>query len=290
MFTLLGLLSTPSRLLAANQPALLVAGMLVFVARPLTVVLCLLPFRYTLREMTFVAWGGLKGSVPIILATYPLMTGVAGAQGIFDIVFFAVLVSAVTQGWTLPYAARALGLQERGAPEAGVTLEISSLQDVEGDIVEFTAGEGARATGARIRELALPDGVVVAMIVRGRQIIPPRGSTQILPGDHIFVLLKPAVREIVERVLAVPGEETWSPAVAMEFPLRGTTRLGEIEEFYGIHIDAPVTQTLDEFLRAGLGRPPEPGDTLISGPLTFIVRELVEGQIETVGLVLEVGL
>jgi cell volume regulation protein A len=286
MFTLLGLLSLPSRLVAASQPALLVAGALIFVARPVAVAACILPFRFSLREVAFVAWGGLKGSLPIILATYPLLRGLEGAAALFDVVFFAVLVSAVTQGWTLPYAARVLGLQEGGIPPSGVALEITSLQDVDGDIVEYPILEGSRANGVRIRDLALPDGVVVAMIVRDKQVIPPRGSTKILPGDDVFVLLRPAVRALVEHVFAGPGDEPALPAAAMEFPLRGSTRLGEVEEFYGIHVDAPPGQTLDDFLRSGLGRPPAPGDRLVSGPLTFIVREIEEGRVETVGLLI----
>jgi cell volume regulation protein A len=259
----------------------------VFLARPIAVGLCLLPYRYSVRETAFVAWGGLKGSVPIILATYPLMSGLDGAQGIFDVVFFAVLISAVTQGWTLPYAARMLGLQETSTHESGVTLEISSLQDVDGDIVEYPIVEGSRASGMRVRDLALPDGVVIAMIVRDKQVIPPRGSTRILAGDDMFVLLRPAVRALVEHVFGPGGEEAWLPVTAVEFPLRGTTRLGEVEEFYGIHIEARADQTLDQFLRARLGRHPAVGDRLASPPVTFTIRELSDERIETVGLEIE---
>jgi cell volume regulation protein A len=287
MFTLLGLLSSPSRLGAASEAGLLIAGVLVFVARPLAVAACLLPFRYSPREVAFVAWGGLKGAVPIILATYPLLRGLEGAQGLFDIVFFAVLVSAVTQGWTLPFAARVLGLHERSVPESGVTLEITSLQDVDGDIVEYSLTEDSPAAGLRVRDLALPDGVVVAMIVREKQVIPPRGSTKILPGDDVFVLMRPAVRALVEHVFSGQEEETWLPATAVEFPLRGSTRISEVEEFYGIRIDAPGTDTLDQFLRARLERRPMLGDTLVASPLTFTVRELSEDHIETVGLIID---
>jgi cell volume regulation protein A len=287
MFTLLGLLSTPSRLVAASQHALLVAGVLIFLARPLAVGACLFPFRYSVREVAFIAWGGLKGSLPIILATYPLLRGLVGAQGLFDVVFFAVLVSAVTQGWTLPFAARVLGLHEGTIPESGVTLEITSLQDIDGDIVEYPVKEGSRATGLRVRDLALPDGVVVAMIVRDKQVIPPRGSTRILPGDDVFVLMRPAVRALVEHVFGDAEVDSWLPAAAMEFPLRGTTRIGEVEEFYGIHIDAPEGQTLDEFLHARLGKEPAVGDRLASWPLTFTVREQADGRVETVGLVID---
>jgi cell volume regulation protein A len=289
MFTLLGLLSFPSRLVAVSQPALMVAGVLVFLARPLAVAACLLPYRYTMREIAFVSWGGLKGAVPIILATYPLLRGLTGAETLFDMVFFAVVVSAVTQGWTLPFAPRALGLDEGPAPESGVTLEITSLQDVDGDIVEYAVIERSRAAGLRVRDLALPDGVVIAMIVRDKQVIPPRGSTRIEPGDDVFVLLRPAVRELVEHVFADSGGEGWHPASAMEFPLRGSTRVGEVEEFYGIRIDAPAGDTLDEYLRAALGRRPARGDRLVSGPLTFVIRELEDATIETIGLLIEAG-
>lgn len=287
MFTLLGLLSMPSRLAAASQPALLVAGLLIFLARPVAVGACLLPFRYSLREVAFIAWGGLKGSLPIILATYPLLRGLEGAQGLFDIVFFAVLVSAVTQGWTLPFAARVLGLHEHSVTESGVTLEIASLRDVDGEIVEYALTGDSPATALRVRDLALPDGVVVAMIVREKQVIPPRGSTQLLPGDHVFVLMRPAVRPLVEHVFSRTDEAAWLPATAVEFPLRGSTRISEVEEFYGIRIDAPGTDTLDQFLRARLERRPALGDTLVASPLTFTVRELSEDHIETVGLVID---
>ena len=140
-----------------------------------------------------------RAMIELFLEAYRLhlLRGLEGAQGLFDVVFFAVLVSAVTQGWTLPFAARVLGLREPSPPESGVTLEITSLQNVDGDIVEYPIWEGSRADGLRIRELALPDGVVVAMIVRGRQVIPPRGSTKLASGDVLHILVRQeAVRDV----------------------------------------------------------------------------------------------
>lgn len=285
MFVLLGLLSFPSRLAEVAGPSLVVAGLLVFVARPIAVGTCLLPFRYSAREMTFITWGGLKGSVPVILATYPFMWGLPGADLVFDIVFFVILVSAVTQGWTLPHVTRWLGLGEPPPAEAPVTLEITSLRDVEGDIVEYMLEEGSRAAGRRVRDLALPDGVLLAMIVRDQKVIPPRGSTQLLARDHAFVLLHPSVRALVDQVFgrAAPA----APAPAAEFPLRGTTRIAELEEFYGIRVEAPAARTIDEVLRAAIGDGIAPGDMLASGPLRFIVREVVDGRVETVGLAID---
>jgi len=284
MFVLLGLLSFPSRLVGAAGPALLVAGTLVFVARPLAVVACLLPFRYPAREVAFIAWGGLKGAVPIILATYPLLRGVVGAEALFDVVFFAVVVSAVTQGWTLPSAARLLHLQRPPVPEPPVTLEITSLKDVDGDIVEYTLGRDDPAAGRRIRELSFPDGALVAMVVRGQQMIAPRGSTQLLPGDHVFVLLRPAARWLVDRIFSSRGSGGVPEPPVGEFPLRGAARLAELEEFYGIRVEAPGSGTLDEFLRARLGTELEIGRSVTVGPVTLTVREIVDERVETVGL------
>jgi cell volume regulation protein A len=286
MFVLLGLLSFPSRLAEVAEPSLLVAAVLVFLARPVAVVACLVPFRFSTGDITFIAWGGLKGSVPVILATYPFMWGLPEANLVFDIVFFVVLVSAVTQGWTLPYLARILGLREPAPPETAVTLEITSLRDVEGDIVEYALVEGSRAVGRRVRDLALPEGVLVAMIVREQKVVPPRGSTQLMTGDHAFVLLHPSVRALVDRVFSPASPLSVAPTV--EFPLRGETRLGDLEEFYGIRIDAPASNTLDEFLRMQLGERAVTGESLALGDLTLTIREMVDGRVETAGLTIEV--
>lgn len=284
MFVLLGLLSFPSRLIAAAGPALLVAGTLVFAARPLAVAACLVPFRFSPRELGFIAWGGLKGAVPIILATYPLLRGLPGAEALFDVVFFAVVVSAVTQGWTLPLTARLLRLQRPPAPEPPVTLEITSLRDVDGDIVEYTLGSDAPAAGRRIRDLSFPDGALVAMVVRGQQMVPPRGSTELLSGDHVFVLLRPAARWLVDKVFTGRGPREEAAPPQGEFPLRGGARLAELEEFYGIRVGASGATTLDDFLRARLGENLEVGRSVLVGPVILTVREIVDGRVEAVGL------
>src|SRR5690606_28714182 len=117
---------------------LLIAAVLIFVARPVAVALLLPWFRYNFRELVFVSWVGLKGAVPIVLATYPLLLGIDGAEFFFNIIFFAVLVSAVLQGWTMPPFARWLGLQGEPTPTPPLSLEITSLRHVDGDIVEYT--------------------------------------------------------------------------------------------------------------------------------------------------------
>lgn len=216
MFVLLGLLSDPSRLTGVIGHGLLVAAVLIFVARPIAVMLLLIPFRYSLRELLMVSWVGLKGSVPIILGTYPLMAGLPGGRLLFDMTFFVVLVSATFQGWSLAPVARWLGLQLPPRPEPPATLEISSLHQIEGDIVEYTVAPDSRAAGRKLRELVFPETAVVAMIARRDQVIPPRGRTRIEAGDHVFIVLRPEARPMVDDVFsneppveaqeAVPGD------------------------------------------------------------------------------------
>jgi cell volume regulation protein A len=286
MFVVLGLLSFPSRLLDVAPQGLLVALVLILVARPLAVVVALAPFRFDAREITFLSWVGLKGAVPITLATFPLLLGLPSGPLIFNVVFFVVLISALTQGVSLPFFARKLGLEVPSQLEPAVTLEITSLRNVDGDIVEYTVAPESRAAGRRVHDLALPDGVVLALIARGQEFIPPRGSTRVAAGDHLFVVLRSEVRQLVDRVFTrSPGAEGEIPA-AIEFPLRGTTTVGELEEFYGIRLDAPESSTLDTVVREHLG--PDgvrPGKQVVFGELALSVHRIGEdGEIDQLGL------
>ena len=276
MFVLLGLLAFPSRLAGVATEGLLIAGVLIFIARPVAVGLMLPWFGFNVREVALVSWVGLKGAVPIVLATFPLLLGLEGSDALFDIIFFVVLVSAVLQGWSLPPVARILGLQTEPKPEPPISLEITSLRDV----------EQSRASGRSIRELALPDGAVVAMVVRDQQIIPPRGSTRIEPGDHVFLVLRPAARPLVDQLFSHNGETVPDLPLLVEFPLRGDTTVSELEEFYGIRLDAEATQTLDELLRARLGTTPRPDDTVTVSGVSLTAKQVVEGRVEQVGLTL----
>jgi cell volume regulation protein A len=268
-------------LIATAGPALVISAILILLARPVAVAACLLPFRFSMKEIAFISSGGLKGAVPIILGTYPLLSGVPGAELLFNVTFFVVLVSAVTQGWTLPFFAKIFGVREAPLPATPVMLEINSLRNVDGDIVESTVTPEARAAGRRVRDLALPDGALVAMIVRGRDLIPPRGSTRVDTGDHVFVLMRAAVRSIVDRAFDCAGDAI---APAFEFPLRGSSRIADIEQFYGVHIEGGSVQTLDEFMRQRLGGAIAVGSFVEVGPVILTVRELADSRIATVGL------
>ncbi len=209
MFVLLGLLSFPSRLREVALAGLAVAAVLTFVARPVAVGLLLLPFRFSPREVLFVSWVGLKGAVPIVLAMFPLLMGVPDGGVMFDVVFFVVILSALTQGWSLPWLARKLRLQAPPRPEPAVTLELASIGAMHGaELVDYPVTPETPFANHLVRELGFPQEAVVAMVARGQQVIPPRGSTRVLPGDHVFVVLQPSARAQVDRTFgAAPGDD-----------------------------------------------------------------------------------
>jgi cell volume regulation protein A len=287
MFVVLGLLSFPGRLLDVAPQGLLIALVLMFIARPVAVALTLLPFRFNTREFAFLALIGLKGAVPITLATYPLMYGLPAGSLIFDTVFFVVLVSAATQGIALPVLARKLRVEEPARSLPPATLEITSLHHVDADIVEYTVGAGARVVGRRLRELQLPDGVVVALITRAEQLIPPQGRTILAAGDHLFVVLRPAIRGIVDRVF----EDVNASAALMapvEFPLKPDITVAELGEFYDINVQAAPECTLRELLETQLAERIHVGARVSLGSVSLSVLELSpEGELEQVGLTIE---
>jgi cell volume regulation protein A len=288
MFVVLGLLSFPSRLIAVAPQGLLIGVVLIFVARPLAVAPLLLPFRFSPREVLFISWVGLKGAVPITLATFPLLFGTPGASETFDAVFFVVVLSALVQGWSLPVVARWLGLEKSPEATPPVTLEISSLQHVDGDIVDYSISPASRAAGRTVKQLALPAGAVIALVSRDDKIMPPQGSTRIEAGDHVIIILKPGVRPLVDRVFAgSPGRQSTIPA-AVEFPLRATTTVAELRDMYGIAVSADDKQTLGDALRARLGNNASEGSIVDCGEIALRVRRISpNGNIEQIGMILQ---
>ncbi|RUR33620.1 potassium/proton antiporter [Vreelandella nanhaiensis] len=284
MFVVLGLLINPVSLLDVWLEGLLIAAILILVARPLAVAPILKLFGFNNRETGLVAWVGLRGSVPIILAIFPLIFGLEGAELIFNVVFFVVLISATLQGTTLPYVARKLGLTEEPPVVPAASLEITALEDVDADIVEYRLGDFARAANRRLSQIALPDGTVIAMVTRGKNVIPPRGSTMLLPGDHLFVVLRPDTRPFVDCVFAEGTAIASRELPDQTLRLKGNTSVGEILHSYGIALDNDMSRTLDALLHERLTANPREGDALRLGSVTLSVEGVLEGRITTAGL------
>ncbi|MCU0617514.1 MAG: potassium/proton antiporter [Gemmatimonadaceae bacterium] len=191
MFLLLGLLVFPSRLLAAAPVGFAVALVLAFVARPVAVALCLLPFRYQPREIGYIGWVGLKGAVPIILATAPILAGVPNAHQVFDVVFFVVVVSAVLQGMSVPWLTRRLDLETSDAPPPPAVLNVEAREQFSSELHSYYVDDMLPVAGARLADLPLPATTSVMLIVRARDLIAPRGDAQLLPGDHVYLISHP---------------------------------------------------------------------------------------------------
>ena len=158
----------------------------------------MLPFRFGAREQAFLSWAGLRGAVPIVLATFALSAQVADSGTIFNTVFFVVLVSTLAQGLTLEPLARRLRLTTELRPYYSPPVEVGVVRDLGGEIVEFEVAGSDAVAGARVRDLALPRPSLVMLIVRGDTGIPPRGSTKVEPGDRLYVFARAGALRQVE--------------------------------------------------------------------------------------------
>ena len=206
MFLFLGLLVSPSRLVHAAWPGLVIGLFLAFIARPLVVAVCLAPFRYSTRETAYIGWVGLRGAVPIILASFPILAGAAGAERMFDVVFFLVVVGALVPGSTVSWATRRLKLESREPPPPPAILEIESMRPLEGELMSFYIEDALPVTGAAMSELPFPEGSAATLIVRGQKLIAPRGRTVLLPGDHVFVFARPGDRPFIQLLFGRPAD------------------------------------------------------------------------------------
>ncbi|MEV1022231.1 potassium/proton antiporter [Streptomyces sp. NPDC050264] len=197
MFVLLGLLVTPHELADDIVPALLIGLVLTVVARPLGVIVSLAPFRIPWREEALMSWAGLRGAVPIILATIPMVTGIAGSRRIFNIVFVLVVVYTLIQGPTLPWLARKLRL---GASEEAADLGIESapLERLRGHLLSVSVPEGSRMHGVEVGELRLPKGAAVTLVVREGTSFVPGPTTVLRHGDELLVVATDPVRDAAE--------------------------------------------------------------------------------------------
>jgi cell volume regulation protein A len=207
MFLVLGLLAFPSRLIEVAWIGLALALFLAFAARPLVVALCLAPFGYTRRDVAYVGWVGLRGAVPIILATFPVLAGAPGAERIFDVVFFIVVVSALVPGGTVPWVTRRLGLESGDPPPPRAVLEIESMQPLSGNLMSFYIDEAVAVARVPIAELPFPEGSAVTLIVRGQELIAARGGTTLEPGDHAYVFARPEDVPFIQLMFGRPESE-----------------------------------------------------------------------------------
>jgi len=208
MFLLLGLLVSPSSFAQVALPGLALGLLVAVVARPIAVWICLAPFRFTLAERVYVSWVGLRGAVPIILATVPILAGVPGSYRIFELVFFMVIVGSIIPGSTVGWLTRKLGLESREPPPPAASLEITSTRLLDGEVLLFYVDEASAVAGSSLADLPFPEGASALLVVRGTTLVAPRGATRLAPGDHLYVFSRPEDRPFLQLLFGRGGEET----------------------------------------------------------------------------------
>lgn len=184
----------------------------------------------------------------------------------------------------MPLVARKLGLTEAAPVIPAASLEITAINQVDAEIVEYMLGAGSRAAGRRLSQMALPDGSVVAMITRDKTMIPPRGSTLLQAGDHLFVVLKPDTRDFVDQALSGVAERQGVAASNTELRLKGYTKVEDLAPSYGIKLSAPAEETLDAVVRLIIADNTHVGATVILDDVQLRVVEMVGQRIATVAV------
>jgi potassium/hydrogen antiporter len=288
MFLMLGLLVTPSELVPVIGQGLLIALGLILVARPIAVFLSLLPFGFPWREQVFIAWVGLRGAVPIILAIFPLTAGLPHAWEFFNLAFFVVLVSLVTQGWTIAPAARQLGLEVPPMAEPLQRLNLDIPGRLQRELVCYRVVSGSTAANNQLGNLPLPQGSHVTTLIRKEEVVTAIGAAQVLlPDDLVYVLTDPDHLPQINRIFdphRVP-DRLETHRYFGEFVLNGSATLGDIGDAYGFDVDrAQRERTVAQHFAVSFRNRPVVGDRAPIGPAELVVMEMAGGEVAKAGL------
>lgn len=223
LFVLLGLYASPPQLPGAVLPALVAGLVLLVAARPLSVLVAATPFRVPWREQVFLSWSGLRGAVPIVLALIALTEGAPGARALVDVVFVLVVVLTLLQGTTLPLVARLLGMARTAEP-LEIEVDAAPLDELGADLLQIRVPVGSRLRGVYLRELRLPRGSTVSLVVRGEEAFTPNGETRLRELDQLLVVATAGARSAAEeRIRAVDQRgklARWHPGPAADGPAR----------------------------------------------------------------------
>ena len=203
LFVLLGLLAAPGHMWSQVLPAIVIGLVLLLVARPLSVLVSVAPFRLGWRDQVFLSWAGLRGAVPVVLATVPATMGARGVDWIFELVFVLVVIFTLVQGPTLPWVAQRLGIVEDHST-LDLAVEATPLEELGAEVIQVTVGPASRLHGVDVFELRLPEGANVTLVVRGGEGFVPASNTVIRRGDQLLIVATAASRARAEkRVRAV---------------------------------------------------------------------------------------
>jgi potassium/hydrogen antiporter len=250
LFLTLGLLVFPSDLGSFAVSGTVLALVVVLVARPAAVWLSTAFGGYTVAERTILAVAGLRGAVPVVLATFPVIAGVEDSDDLFNIVFFAVLISTVLQGASFEPLAERLGVTTREPALPRPLAEAGTIRALGAEVLEFPIGAGDAIAGARVRDLGLPREAVVNVIVRDDEAIPPRGSTRLLAGDQLHVLVRSEMAGEVHRLTRRWREGPVGPPRRPPVLPRGAATVFSVRPYRKGMVDGDVSRP-----RAVIGEP-----------------------------------
>src|SRR6478735_4653908 len=282
MFVLLGLLVSPQRLAGSVIPAVVVAVVLMVIARPVAVFLCLAPFRFNWREKLFIAWTGLRGAVAIFLASIPMLVGLSKAYLYFDVAFVVVIISLLLQGWTLAPAARRLHVALPRADRGPRRVEL----DLPGQLEQQLVGYPVRAKSLYFRRGLIPSWSKPTLVIRDQRILSPAEADPIAAGDYIYLLAPPEKAEALDRFFVdMAPSAAPDPHLLGDFMVSGEHTLGELADAYGVAVGEDQAKlTLSDYFDVHLYYAPKEGAELVLDPIVLVARSISGGRVNVIGL------
>ncbi|GAA0662678.1 potassium/proton antiporter [Rheinheimera tangshanensis] len=290
MFLMLGLLVTPSKLMEYAVPALILALVMIFIARPIAVFLSLVPFHFPKKDQVFISWVGLRGAVPIILALFPWLAGVPNKDLYFNVAFFVVIVSLLIQGWSIAPVARWLKLEvpPEPGPDHSMPLDSVASNDLL-QVLSFKVGKGSPIVDSDWQQLNMSPNVSYLGVLRKGEWIKAEQSPSFQLNDMLLVLSKAKDVKAVSDKVSTSAEQTSLDKLDFfgDFVLNGEITLHELDGFYSIQFaaDQDPSQSLSEYITEKFHRRVVVGDQVQLDQLVLTVRQIDDhDQILQVGI------